>query len=219
MSQITKRILITTMTVIVLLTACFPAPQVTQVPADLANQVATAVALTVSAGQTQTQAAQPIPTNTTLPTQTDSAPPTATPNLPTATPFVIIPPTSTRSSGGGGGGGGAVATASLYDCTPVNNEPRDNTIFNRGDEFDIRWTIRNTGTRPIPARHDIKYFSGPVLMRNPNDTFREFGSDLAPGDSVTIIIDAVAPSERGFHVMTWVVEGNMCYPYVAIIVE
>lgn len=219
MSQITKRILFITMTVSILLTACFPAPQLTQDPAEVANQVATAVALTVSAGQTQTQAAQPIPTNTTLPTQTDSAPPTSTPNLPTATPFVIIPPTSTRPAGGGGGGGGAPATPSLYDCTPVNNVPRDNTVFNRGDEFDIRWTIVNTGSRPIPARHDVKYFSGPVMMENPNDTFREFGADIAPGDRATIIIDAVAPAERGFHVMTWVVEGNMCYPYVAIIVE
>ena len=218
MSQITKRILFTTMTVIVLLTACFPAPAPTQDPAELANQVATAVALTVSAGQTQTQAAQPIPTNTTLPTQTDSAPPTDTPIVPTATPFVIIPPTSTRPSGGGGGGG-APATPSLYDCTPVNNVPSDNTVFNRGDEFDIKWTIVNTGTRPIPARHDVRYFSGPVMMENPTDTFREFAADIDPGDRVTIIIDAVAPAERGFHVMTWVVEGNMCYPYVAIIVE
>ena len=219
MSQITKRILFTTITVIVLLTACFPAPAPTQDPAEIANQIATGVALTVSAAQTQTQAAQPIPTNTTLPTQTDSAPPTDTPIIPTATPFVIIPPTSTAGSGGGGGGGGAAPTASLYDCTPVNNEPRDNTIFHRNEEFDIKWTIVNTGTRPIPARHDVRYFSGPVMMKNPNDTFREFASAIAPGDRVTIIIDAVAPDQRGFHVMTWVVEGNMCYPYVAINVE
>ena len=206
------------MTAIVLLTACFPAPQPTQDPIDIANQIATGVALTVSAGQTQTEAARPIPTNTTLPTQTDPAPPTETPNLPTATPFVIIPPTSTRPSGGGGGGG-APAPQPLYDCTPVNNIPRDNTVFRPGDEFDIKWTIVNTGTRPIPARHDVKYFSGPVMMENPNDTFREFAADIPPGDRVTIIIDAVAPVERGFHVMTWIVEGEMCYPYVAIIVE
>jgi hypothetical protein len=131
---------------------------------------------------------------------------------------VLLPPTATIVVSSGGGGG-APAPQPDYDCTPVNNRPRDLTVFKKGNEFDIKWTIVNTGTKTIPAKHDIKYFSGTVLMKDPTDTFREFGVDLKPGDSVTIIIDAVAPAEKGKHVMTWVVEGNMCYPYIAIIVE
>lgn len=216
MIQTKKRLLFSALTVMVLLSACLPAPQPTQDPADVAKQVATAVALTVAAAQAQTEAAQPVPTNTTLPTQTDSAPPSPTPIIPSATPFVIVPPTSTRPPSGGGGG--APAPKPALDCTPVNNKPRDNTVFKKGEEFDIRWTIVNTGTKTIPAKLDVKYFSGPKLMKVAADTFREL-PEIKPGKSAVIIIDAVAPVEKGFHVMTWVVEGNLCYPYIAIIVE
>lgn len=217
MTSNTKRILFTAFSVVFLLSACLPqAPAETPDPVEIANQVATSVALTVSAAQTQTQAAQPIATNTTLPTQTESSPFTPTPLIPSATPFVIVPPTATVVVSGGGGG---VAVVPDYDCTPVNNRPRDLTVFKKGNEFDIKWTIVNTGKKTIPAKHDIKYFSGTVLMKDPNDTVREFGVDLKPGDSVTIIIDAIAPAEKGKHVMTWRVEGDMCYPYIAIIVE
>ncbi len=217
----TKRILFTAFSILFLISACLPQPPATVDPQEVANQVATSVALTISAAQAQTEAAQPIATNTTLPTQTEVAPPSPTPLIPSATPFVIVPPTATLvvSGGGGGGGGGGVVIQPDYDCTPVNNRPRDLTVFKKGDEFDIKWTIVNTGKKTIPAKHDIKYFSGTVLMKDPTDTFREFGKDLKPGDSVTIIIDAVAPVAKGKHVMTWIVEGEMCYPYIAIVVE
>jgi len=217
MTQHTKRILFSIAAVIILLTGCFPGQQATPNPVDVANQVATSVALTVSAAQTQTEAAQPIPTNTTLPTQTESVPPSATPIIPTATPFVIVPPTNPPGPSGGGGGG-APAPKPALDCTPVNNVPRDNTVFKKGAQFDVKWTIKNTGTKTIPAKLDVKYFSGPMMMKVATDTFREL-PEIKPGKTATIIIDAVAPVEKGFHVMTWVVEGNLCYPYVAIIVE
>jgi len=215
MTQHTKRILFSAMAVIVLLTACLPQQQATQDPADAANQVATAVALTVAAMNAQTEAAQPLATNTTLPTQTEAVPATETPIIPTATPFVIVPPTATVVVSGGGGG---VTVKPALDCTPILNKPRDNTVFKKNDTFDIKWTIVNTGTKTIPAKLDVKYFSGPKMMEDPTDTLREL-PEIKPGDSTEIIIDAIAPAEKGFHVMTWVVEGNMCYPYIAIIVE
>lgn len=218
-----KRILFTALGIIFLLSACLPQAQATPNPVDVANQVATSVALTVSAAQAQTQAAQPIATNTTLPTQTEAAPPSPTPLIPSATAFVLVAPTPTivvsSGGGGGGGGGGAPVPTSPYACTPVNNEPRDLTVFKKGKEFDIVWTIVNTGTKTIPAKHDIKYFSGTKLMKDPTYTVREFGVDLKPGDSIKIIIDAIAPDKKGKHVMTWRVEGDMCFPYIAIIVE
>jgi hypothetical protein len=42
---------------------------------------------------------------------------------------------------------------------------------------------------------------------------------MDPGDQYDIVFDAKAPMEKGFHVMTWVVDGPTCYPYVAIIVK
>ena len=43
--------------------------------------------------------------------------------------------------------------------------------------------------------------------------------EMKPGDRYEVIFDATAPSTEGHHVMTWVVEGPMCYPYASIIVE
>ncbi|WKZ47651.1 MAG: NBR1-Ig-like domain-containing protein [Anaerolineales bacterium] len=218
MTHHTKRILFTALSILFLVSACLPQPQATPNPVDIANQVATSVALTVSAAQAQTEAAQPVATNTTLPTQTEAVPPSPTALIPSATPFVIVPPTATIVVSSGGGGGGTAPKPAL-DCTPINNKPRDLTVFKKGNEFDIVWTIVNTGTKTIPANLDIKYISGTKLMKNPTDTFREFGVDLKPGESVKIIIDAVAPAEKGKHVMEWIVEGNLCRPYVAIVVE
>ena len=217
MTKPNLRFLFTAVAVIMVMTACFPAPQATPNPQDAANQVATAVALTISAAQAQTEAAQPLPTNTTLPTQTESIPPTATPIIPTATPFVIVPPTVASSSGGGGGGGGGPVVKPALDCTPINNVPRDNTVFHKSEKFDIKWTLLNTGTKTIPAKLDVKYFSGPNMA--PGQSPVELPSDIKPGKSYSFDLDGQAPDKKGFWVMTWVVEGNLCYPYVAIIVE
>ena len=220
MTKTLRRISFSTLTVIVLLTACLPAqPVVTPDPAQQASDIATSVALTISAINAQTQTAQPIATNTTLPTQTSAVPVTDTPIIPTATPFVLLPPTATVVvGGGGGGGGGGSAPQPALDCTPINNKPQDLTVFHKGNEFDIKWTIKNTGTKTIPAKLDVKYLSGTVLMKDPTFTFVEL-PEIKPGKTATIIIDAIAPAKLGKHVMTWVVEGNMCYPYIAIIVE
>ena len=42
---------------------------------------------------------------------------------------------------------------------------------------------------------------------------------MAPGDQYSLNFDAVAPSDEGYQVMVWVLEGGICYPYVRIIVE
>jgi hypothetical protein len=223
MTSRTKKILGVALSALFILSACLPQrqpPAPTANTTELANQVAEAVALTLAVAQAQTEAAQPAATNTTLPTQTEAVPPSLTPIIPSATPLILVQPTSTRVvSGGGGGGGGSSAAPLPYDCTVFSNEPRDLTVFKKNKEFDIVWTIKNTGTKTIPANFDIKYFSGTKLMKDPSYTVREFGKDLKPGESIKIVIDAIAPVDKGKHVMTWIVEGQLCYPYIAIVVE
>jgi len=179
----------------------------------VANQVATSVALTVAAQNAQTQAAQPtLPaaTNTTLPTQTLPGPASPTP-LPTDTPVVL--PTKAPSTGGGGGGGTTIKTE--FGCNAFPRIPRDNTIFRPNDDFDIKWTIVNTGTKTMRAGLDLKYNSGEKLT---GTTFVEL-PELKPGDEVVVDFDAEAPKKEGKYVMTFVVEGGLCYPYTAIVVE
>ena len=200
---------------IILLGACAPAPAPTQDPAVIQQQIQDAVALTVAAQNAQTEQAQaliPEPTNTPLPTQTEAASPT--PFLPTATPFVVVPPTLTPVPAGGGGGSGAPVKLE-YDCTSRDRRPYDNTVFKPNKEFDIRWTIVNTGTKSWPAGMDVKYYSGPKM----SPTLLVELPAMNPGDAYEVILDAFAPGDLGFHVMTYIVEGKLCFPYVAINVE
>ncbi len=187
------------------LAACAPAPAPTVQSTPDLNQIATAVAATVMAGQTATAAAQPPASPTFVPLPTD------TPIIPTATPFVIVTATSSGSSGGGGSG----TTKPAYACDVIRQRPFDNSTFHPGDDFDVKWTIVNTGTATWPAGTDFKYLSGPHMV---GQTFLEL-PEMKPGAQYSVVWDGNAPDAKGFQVMTWIVQGGFCYPYVAIIVE
>lgn len=198
--------LCTTTAIIFVLAACVPSAPPTIDPNEVANQVATSVALTVAAQNTQTAVARP--TDTPIPSPT--LVPTLVPVLPTATPFVVVPPTAVS-----GGGGGGVTTKPDYACDIIRRRPFDNTYFRPNDTFDIRWTIVNTGTKTLRAGTDVKYSIGSQMTAV---TLVEL-PEMKPGDQYEIILDATAPAKEGHHVMTWRVEGPLCYPYVSIIVE
>jgi hypothetical protein len=197
--------------VIFLLAACIPAqPRAapTQDTEDIANQVATSVALTIAAQKTQTAAAIPPATNTPLPTQTEAVPSSPTALLSTTTPLAL----PTVSSGGGSGG---TTTKREYACAVVRRAPADNTVFLPNKTFDITWTIQNTGTKTMQAGLDVKYQEGTLLAT----TTRAELPELKPGAQYTVDFDGVAPKKEGFHVMTFIVEGGLCYPYIVIKVE
>jgi hypothetical protein len=216
MSASKRKFLLGAMAVIVLLSACQPA-QPTQNPIDVENQVATSVALTVAAQNAQTQAAvSPTPeaTNTTLPTQTEagvvaSVTPLATSTiLPTAT-AIVLPATSVS------GGGGGTTTKREYACDTIRRRPFDNTSFRPGDNFDIKWTIVNTGTKTMVAGLDLKFSNGTQMTSRTRVELPE----LKPGAQFAVDFDAVAPNKEGTYIMAFLVEGGLCYPYAAIIVE
>lgn len=213
MDQPTKRVLFLVMAAVLLLAACAPAPAPTQDPAQIQQQIQQSVASTVEAQNAQAteQQAQIVPSNTPLPTQTEAVPATPTPLIPTATPFVIVPPTTAPS----GGGGGSVTVKPDYACDVIHQRPYDNQYFKPNDSFDVKWTILNTGTKSWRAGLDLKYYSGPQMTT----VTRVQLPAMDPGDQYDIVLDATAPSKQGFHVMTWVLEGQICYPYVAINVE
>jgi hypothetical protein len=181
--------------------------QNTQDPQSIQSDIETAVAQTVEAqNQIATSVAQTVAAQA-----TDTPTPTATLfSLPTVTPFVISTPTIISGNGGGG-----VPPKAEYSCDVIHQRPYDNQEFLHGQEFDIKWTILNTGTKTWPAGYDLKYLSGPLMT---NAGAQEL-PQMAPGDQFSVVFDAVAPEEPGFHVMTWIVQGQLCYPYIAIIVH
>jgi len=216
MNRSVKHVFFLAMAGILLLAACAPAPAPTQDPAEIQRQIQESVALTVAAQNAEAEQNQAVvaePTNTPLPTQTEPGPASPTPDIPTATPFTVVPPTLTPNISVGGGGPTAIPLE--YDCTSRDRRPYDNTYFKSNKEFDIKWTIVNTGTKSWPAGFDVKYYSGEKMSAT---TFVELPA-MAPGDSYEVVLDAVAPKKEGFYVMTYIVEGQLCFPYVAIIVE
>ena len=216
MNQPIKRTLFFLLIAATLLAACAPAPSApTQDPAVVQEQIEQAVEATIAAQNAEAteQQALIVPSNTPLPTQTEAVPPTETPSLPTATPFVIVPPTNTVVVSSGGGSNPPVQAE--YACSVVGRTPADYTVFKPGEDFDIKWTILNTGTRNIRDGSDVKYSSGDdFALQN----FVEL-PQLRPGERHQIIVDAEAPSRLGRYVMVWVVEGQLCFPYVAIEVK
>jgi hypothetical protein len=196
------------------ISACLPAAtgqseqqgqQVQNTPTlDTQSQINTAVAQTIEAqGQIATAVA--------LTTEAQyTATPTATPfTIPTLTPFVVITPT-TKPSGGG------VATAKpTYACNIIRLRPTAYAEYNRGQDFDIRMTVVNTGTQSWYQGFDLKYTGGTVMS---SVTHVELPA-MAPGDKYEVVLDAAAPTEYGDHTMTWTVEGRLCFGYVTITVK
>lgn len=209
-----RKIMFIFVTLAFVLTACLPG----QTSVDTQAQINTAVAQTLEARQQvedsveQTVAAQsllftPTAESTETPTATPLVFPTLTPIIPTITPLPVNPPSS--------GGSGTVYKPE-YACNAINRKPLDNTEFNKNAKFDIKWTIVNSGTQTWPAGMDIKYFSG-ANMATTNRV--EIPKEMKPNDTYVINLDGVAPGKTGFYVMTWALDGQICYPYVAINVK
>jgi hypothetical protein len=186
---------------IALLGACLPV-SIAPNPEQVENRVATSVASTL----TELPVRVP-PTDAPLPTATETLLPS-----PTFIPLPTLPPTSTPNP------------KPDYACDIINQRPLDDTTFQPGDSFDIKWTIVNTGVLKWPAGTYLEYQSGPEMT----DVTEVELPRLKPGAQHEVILDAVAPDGRDRQIMVWAVYGPgaardttvwMCYPYVRIIVD
>ena len=197
MNQSIKRISLLIIFAIFAISACRPNEPKSD-STEMDNRVATSVALTLTAYQ----ANQPTSTSTPLPTATEPATPTPTVIIPT----VVIPTTKPE-----------------YACDIINQSPYDDQKFHMDEDFDIKWTIVNTGTQRWEAGTYLEYQTGPKMT----SVMKVELPTLKPGGQYDVILDAKAPSERDRQIMVWQVTGPgtiknskywMCYPYVRIIV-
>jgi Ig-like domain-containing protein len=207
-----------------LLSACAPA-QPAPSPEEIRAQVATSVAMTVAAQNTETAAAEPAATQTSTPTSIPFAVPTLTPILPTATTFVIVPPSGGGGGGGGGGGSGSGSPASQkYLCALIGQVPQDGsaaTILKVGDTLDVKWTLRNDGTKTWESTWTWHFYSSQIDTNVPSNYdltmssvgFQTtLGKTVQPGKTITLGVELHAPNFDGrepIHIGTaWTVIGD-----------
>jgi hypothetical protein len=86
----------------------------------------------------------------------------------------------------------------------ISRNPVNNQVFNPKTDFDARWVIENTGRRTWSSDNvDYIYYSGTKMHKEPA---YDLSQNVAQGDSVTIIVDMVAPKKEGNYSTTWILK-------------
>lgn len=189
--QLSKKLVFLS-TVVILVLAC-ELPGLTS-PASSSSESAvsieTMIVGTAAAAQTQTALSMPLSTYTASPTPISTATPSTTPT-PTATIIFIIP-TATKPFEPGNVGKGC----ELVALTPYN------PVLNPGKNFDITWTLKNTGN-DIWLQDNVDFsFSGGTDMHR-KDVY-DLPSSVPPQGQTAITVAMVAPSKSGEYTTTWV---------------
>ena len=144
---------------------------------------------TATPGLPPTWTPTPPPTETEKSAAPEGLRPSSTP-LPTSTVLVLPTFTPSRTPRVGTGGG---------SCQVVSQIPADNTILNKGQSFDMNWTIKNTSSKTWDGGStDIRFVSGDRVHVG-NDV-RDIGYDVAPNGMISIISPLSAPSSPGSYV-------------------
>ena len=204
---------------VILLVGCTGPTAVVQPTQDI-PQIRTESAQTVVAKLTIAAALQPASTATAAPTATQEADaptatsmpsPTTAPVIATATliptikpPSGVVYPTATRRAG-------------PDQAQFIEQKPTDGTNFAAGEEFDGAWTFKNIGTTTWSTDYDYRFSGGtnfsPVK-------FYALPKSVAPGETITIYADMVAPDTAGRYVSYWELcntNGDVFYQFYVVI--
>ena len=150
-----------------------------------------------------TETALAVPTNT--PTATETATPTLTSTpLPTATTYYVwvAPTTSYYTSTPLSLTPSLTPTTAAYSCSITSKSIADGTDFSPNEDFDASWTVKNTGSETWDASNfDFRYISGTSMYKH--NAVYDFPSSVAPGESITITVDMVAPSSAAYYETFW----------------
>ena len=180
-----------------------------QTPAETADLEATAVAATVSNYMTQAASLTAETgvgglSSTETPAviyQTATPGNTATPSLvpPTQTPFPSFtpkPPTAT-------------ATATALPCNWVKFVSDvtipDGTDFTGNESFTKTWRLKNIGSCTWTSDYSLVFQSG-AAMGGP--AAKNLNTTVAPGQTVDVSVDLVAPNEKGTYQGFWRLRSN-----------
>jgi hypothetical protein len=173
---------------------------ITYTPTEDLGVIETAVVETFSAQLTETRLAMPTetpvpptetPTNTFTPTATNTYTATATRTVVSRTPTSAYTKTATPKP-----------TDSKWSCDITFQLIENNKTMNPHEDFDGRWTIKNTGKEIwLTTDVDYRYMSG-TEMQKYNKVY-DLPNEVDPGESITITVDMQAPGSSGYYETFW----------------
>ncbi len=151
----------------------------------------TVIVKTAEAAFTQTAKAIPPTatiTQTPLPTKTSTITPSPTATILFSTWTPIVPTTTAVER-----------TDSDYSCMVASVSPSKSMAPRTS--FDAKWEIYNTGQKSWDRTNADYYYSSGTRMHE--KSAYDFPRDVDPGDSVTLIVDMVAPKNTGSYSTVW----------------
>jgi hypothetical protein len=93
-------------------------------------------------------------------------------------------------------------TPSPLACEVVKVEPRAGSKLPYRNDFDARFTLKNTGTKDWKADNvDLRYASGEKMQKYADAV--DMKSDTATGKEYTFAVDMLAPENPGTYRATW----------------
>ena len=188
----------------------------------LPGSVGTSIVQTAAVAQSQTALFLPPPSHTPTHTSTETLLPTNT-STETPTPtetIVFIFPTSTLTRTVAPTDDGLSDADENLACRLISRNPANNQVFDPKIDFDARWVVENKSGNTWDSNNvDYVYLSGTKMHQKPA---YDLSQNVVPGESVTIIVDMVAPKNVGTYSTTWILRSSQtefCRFSISIVVK
>lgn len=98
-------------------------------------------------------------------------------------------------------GNSPTPVSTVGTCTVTSNVPGS---VSKSAEFDARWTIKNTSNKTWDMNNtDYKFVSGTEMHKR--DSRYDMPNTVKPGQSITLIVDMVAPKYSGYYSTNWAI--------------
>jgi hypothetical protein len=170
-----------------------PTPDLGAIRDEVVATVVAKITADAALNPTPTQA----PTNTTAPTQSMV---TATAAVPVLVTGGTVTPIATKKVVSGGGGVFIPSKTPYTDSALlISQSPKDGSSFAPGADFDIVWTIKNTGLRTWTSDFYIRYLKGTEGSKSKTYSV----TPIAVNDTTDVRVDMVAPSTPGTYNSVW----------------
>lgn len=102
----------------------------------------------------------------------------------------------------------AIKTQTSGTCQIVSSAPAAGTVYSPNADFDTRWKVKNTSGKTWSADSvDVRYKSGTKWFEN-GVTAYDLPADVADGATYELILDSIAPTDKGSYSMTWEIAGG-----------